>query len=712
MLLDSDDADLIYTKMNDILKSKKQTLSSAQNPVQPVRFKSFVAAEKSKLRTAYPFLSADQINRKIKEKWKLQNQCEQLQCTKTALKDLHLKRGPSSSIKNSPKRQRKIEVCETPEYVNLYKLHGFRKQHTESYKNDFQPDENSGSITEEWTSTKIKECKGGDLAQRASATCEIPDKGPAAFRLGQDVSNDIVMEQKDTSDSASLHSDEEDDGILIRRTDFDNNGDVDGEMSVDKEEFDMSKNGNEGNGKYDDVCFKSPNPKRSLVEQTTKKGSRQQAPADLTTPKFLSTLQGNSTPQVSSVAEEAYTTPQMDEVLQKMTINEAKKAPQKQKYSYESANQLEKMKAVASGRRVTRSLVVHTAELNADGKEFEGTNERVVSLNKTGMIKGKFDSKKEHRLSLKNMKKIKDLTDEEGQCNNDIKHFKEAEKFDGRNLENTILKSESKNTRAKTNKRKCLETENLEVDENAIEMTPSGDASQTGKDHVVKKVDSFIFKMEANDYSEGNTKIVKNKLPVSKSGKNVKKQKRRHITSSEFGEYNKDEAKDDFSLRSSVSSGSESLCSVRYGSSPASFVKSPTSLRESSRNTEPTNPALEKVLHSLQSTRVTSPSWSFSNSSVSSPRLLSPALSGVSELSSLSDQHTNQDEMSGDVDTFTNINMVQEEKDLCEMFNDVTPPESKTKGLYKTTRMLSSGGQEENSQFKQIFNEESDDIFF
>ena len=52
-----------------------------------------------------------------------------------------------------------------------------------------------------------------------------------------------------------------------------------------------------------------------------------------------------------------YTTPLMDEVLQQSTLDEASKAPQKRRQTAPNTTDLEKLRALTSGRRVTRSLL-------------------------------------------------------------------------------------------------------------------------------------------------------------------------------------------------------------------------------------------------------------------------------------------------------------------------------------------------------------------
>lgn len=61
-------------------------------------------------------------------------------------------------------------------------------------------------------------------------------------------------------------------------------------------------------------------------------------------------------PTTSSTAQ-SNSTPLMDEVLQKMTLSEANKAPQKRRHSQEAAAVEEKSKVAVTGRRVTRTLL-------------------------------------------------------------------------------------------------------------------------------------------------------------------------------------------------------------------------------------------------------------------------------------------------------------------------------------------------------------------
>lgn len=66
--------------MNGISKGKKHILN-----VERGSFKSFVSAEKARLRTAYPFLSPSQINGKIKKKWKMLDHTERQKFSKREL---------------------------------------------------------------------------------------------------------------------------------------------------------------------------------------------------------------------------------------------------------------------------------------------------------------------------------------------------------------------------------------------------------------------------------------------------------------------------------------------------------------------------------------------------------------------------------------------------------------------------------------------------
>ena len=108
--------------------------------------------QKTKLKASYPFLSADQIKSRIKDQWHNLAQDEKNKYMKVRLKSTPVKDKQKSnkyqkSYEYNRKRKtnsdvtavkkQKLEVCPTPEFVNMEKLHDFRTKHTECYDNDF-----------------------------------------------------------------------------------------------------------------------------------------------------------------------------------------------------------------------------------------------------------------------------------------------------------------------------------------------------------------------------------------------------------------------------------------------------------------------------------------------------------------------------------------------------------------------------------------------
>lgn len=113
-------------------------------------FEMYVCANKSKLKTCYPFLSSHQINNKLKDAWKSLNEQQKKKYCKATVKVTPEKRVRKQRQKReklmkkkSAGREKKEEltrVSDTPEYVNTMKLHDFREKHLVKYKNDFGKD--------------------------------------------------------------------------------------------------------------------------------------------------------------------------------------------------------------------------------------------------------------------------------------------------------------------------------------------------------------------------------------------------------------------------------------------------------------------------------------------------------------------------------------------------------------------------------------------
>ena len=127
--------------------------------------------------------------------------------------------------------------------------------------------------------------------------------------------------------------------------------------------------------------FKSPLPetdKPPKGRRGRKRTKVDKKSAEMTTPVGSSSkLKVLVTPTISQnmTRGDNYTTPQMDEVLQQLTLEAASKAPQKKRQSGTNANELEKLKALTSGRRVTRSLIAAKEASEKKTKELEHSAE-------------------------------------------------------------------------------------------------------------------------------------------------------------------------------------------------------------------------------------------------------------------------------------------------------------------------------------------------
>ncbi|XP_033743311.1 uncharacterized protein LOC117329467 [Pecten maximus] len=96
----------------------------------------------------------------------------------------------------------------------------------------------------------------------------------------------------------------------------------------------------------------------------------------------------------------------------------------------------------------------------------------------------------------------------------------------------------------------------------------------------------------------------------------------------------------------------------------------------------------------------------------SSPKLLSPALSGISQMSSVSSNSSATNSQSSPGTGHIIQGHVSSDKavsqGLCEMFGDMTPPEKRTS--QHTRRLLASSNRESSSNFSQLF--KTKDIFY
>ena len=133
-------------------------------PQKTVSFKVYQLEQKSRLKSLYPFLSADQIKKKIKDQWTTLGQEDRNKYTKVSLKPTPIKgkhkspkvekfydvtRKRKKPFENILNKKPRLDICPTPEYVNTEKLHDFRKVHQENYDNDFS--DSPASQESDWT---------------------------------------------------------------------------------------------------------------------------------------------------------------------------------------------------------------------------------------------------------------------------------------------------------------------------------------------------------------------------------------------------------------------------------------------------------------------------------------------------------------------------------------------------------------------------------
>ena len=113
------------------------------------------------------------------------------------------------------------------------------------------------------------------------------------------------------------------------------------------------------NDSQENILFRSPLQKKTRRLRKSKTELNSQQSAVSRTPVLgTSTAQvcAQVTPAALGNTKENNVTPHMDELLQKIAFDEACRAPHK-KYAEDVVPETEKLKAMAAGRRVTRSLM-------------------------------------------------------------------------------------------------------------------------------------------------------------------------------------------------------------------------------------------------------------------------------------------------------------------------------------------------------------------
>ena len=337
------------------------------------------------------------------------------------------------------------------------------------------------------------------------------------------------------------------------------------EQQVDKENV---------NGAGD--VFKSPLPdtvKLSKGRKGRKRTKVDKKSAEMTTPVGSSSkLKELVTPTINQnmITGDNYTTPQMDEVLQQMTLEAASKAPQKKRQSVTNSTDIEKLRALTSGRRVTRSLIAAKEAIEGKSKEqedsaaFGGTDSHVEPRYDLGNDCDRMDPSGDARLANKPI-----------QSNKRNSHKPEAVEVD--------IKADNK--------------ENQIPNEMKTEQEHSDITDNLTGTSVDKHVDDFRkhTKQDSPHFRIANAGIFY------------------HRSNTEQG---------DDSFRSMSEDGSSTSQNTDTSSSPVIPLG------------ENTNPVLEKALKNLRCTGSHSPEQVVENmdTRASPGLLLSPALSGVSEV--------------------------------------------------------------------------------
>ena len=292
-----------------------------------------------------------------------------------------------------------------------------------------------------------------------------------------------------------------------------------------------------------------------------------------------------------------YTTPLMDEVLQQSTLDEASKAPKKRRQSAPNTTDLEKLRALTSGRRVTRSLLA-TQQSVAKASPAKLQSSQDIALNPT---------------SRNNVNQ-----------NNDFDNASLAKPQPSQDL---ALNPTNRNN----------DNQNDGFDDACSMMDPSGDARSTvhrqRQEHLHTGTDSMK--------PDGASEIKEHKI----SSQNINLKLHHNTPEQAFNTAENKTASAEIDagngspllnienliprlLDQKADESFMSMSDYSSSGSRSSDINSSPMMNESANS----NPILEKALRNLRCTASESPSVSNRRITRSSPGLLSPALSGVSEV--------------------------------------------------------------------------------
>ncbi|XP_052282996.1 uncharacterized protein LOC127879926 isoform X2 [Dreissena polymorpha] len=770
---ETDQKKTIYLKMES---------DSHPQIVHAPNFQIYAAANRGRLRTMYPFLSSAQINGKLKDAWKQLEVGQKNRYTKTILKvtpekQRELKKPKENkTVKAKKSKKKKTElneesnVCATPEYVNPKKISDFRQKYDQKYENDFEFSDkdmaNDGDRRSSCGSFFMNRHNKSKMERVQNEAHKTPLKKQGILKTGSSKKrkdkvsfSELQHDQEECCGATSAdrlpmdvdegglcasgnyNSSDEDNAVLIRREDSmvdpetQNMCDsvskivekVQGHLNTVKQALDVE--GGTGlqamESDFSETCNRFEEPEKDIQDtedvfkSTSTRSVRKSSKQRKSTPLLPSWSQNKAvsqvTPDVAGLTvddKSEYTTPQMDGVLQKLAIKEVNKAPHKRRQSRENAAHTKKCNSSAKGNGVTRSLMVTKLERDTIAAD------------------------------VKNVGNI-EIKDTFASTFNDT-------------CEDKNYKSVNKTKNKGIGKRKAKRNRALSLDDQetlAIAMDPSGDASQNKLDFDNNNntadgargmIETQTEPAEEHNFTGDHPKPLKRKsrhssrsplaspLQAHKKSKTSDKDTSGATTPLDACISNRF-----LKLQPSVS-GSQSSFEGSSASSPSYLGLSPSlnvtpestnsslssfrRLGKQSDRPSSLNPALERVLEGLRSTRVTAElDCPLIGSDRSSPCLLSPAMSGISELSSTSSRSQsrlssqNLDIHQGEGQNVHTADLQvhsQEDKTLCDMFADVTPPERKTSGQYKTTRMLASGGSQGKVDLTQWFQEDTDDFLF
>ncbi|KAL4230104.1 hypothetical protein ACF0H5_010489 [Mactra antiquata] len=658
------------------IKRKKDHLS--KTPTDKL-YKQFFAQEKVKLKVLYPFLSTDQINGKIKQRWQALKMKDDTASSPSELftptKWNNRKSSPSGEKKTAKYCSSKF-VWETPEHANKQ-----NKQNIGQYPDKMYDNQSSPSSTGQKTNSNA----GDNIRSAHSKDINNNSTNPMTL-VGCDGSSQDTYDYDDDID---------DDAVLIRRNFAINENISDhGDKPDEEEKENDSQSGfpddnnnarpkNQPCNETAEVIFNNSKSTSNRGSEHISKSNKHINDNNINTVDSKKLRSHNF--KTLDIKEETVAN-ENDVEKSSSTIEEREtlKVKSHNLYNTESSVQLSP-KVSPAGRRIrskSTKCSMLSPKLDEECSEGKSAKKKTPRKLKHSEEQEKDSSKNEsHRLTRSNSKRDKDRN------NNTL--LPDAKSVGNKSVTKKVSRKDKKN------KYKCNNNINDEDnnDENVTATLSNQDQSKGPRS--IPKTKCFDPALSDNTpiISQIDCYCIAQKMTPSGDATSTNRNLKRKYDEEHDGETNllEESDQDDDDQRVKALNVNEDD-NISYSLKSSEIDDSPCNTDDEDQDepivkrTVRENSMLERILSNLRST-------------------------GRKNLSMSDHEQTSQSSI---LSYLSDENMADDDINVNDMFSDVVTPDEDCKEPYKTTRMVKqsvySNEEDMNQQFEQLFQE--DDMIF